>query len=175
MNSECDSDRGSMPGKYVCQVAYPIRTAGINAEMLNLECPNTVGPFASWFSQISWQSLGVDVTLNVLQGKSFQDLSVYCLFAMKSRAPQDWLCTFFVPMRCVVLLEVMVKAQHVPRVFNDFFTLPHAKKPDPNSETSHLAAAVIELSVYIFRCIQCTTLLYLSKEVWMRNFRVTKF
>ena len=64
-------------------------------------------------------------------------------------------------MRCVVLLEVMVKAQHVPRVFNDFFTLPQAKKPDPNSETSPLASAVIELSVYVFRCIQCATILYL--------------
>jgi hypothetical protein len=30
------------------QVAYPIRTSGFDAEMLNLEFPNTVGPFVSW-------------------------------------------------------------------------------------------------------------------------------
>eukprot|EP00438_Fugacium_kawagutii_P004439 Skav210971 [mRNA] locus=scaffold2129:145203:157596:+ [translate_table: standard] len=32
--------------------------------------------------------------------------------------------------------QVMVKAQLFPRVFNDFFSLPQAKKPDPDSETS---------------------------------------
>ena len=31
----------------ILQVAYPIRTAGFDAEMLNLEFPNTVGPFVS--------------------------------------------------------------------------------------------------------------------------------
>lgn len=60
------------------EVAYPIRTSGFDAEMLNLEFPNTVGPF------------------------------------------------------------VMVKAQLFPRVFNAFFTLPQAKKPDPTSETSFM-------------------------------------
>ena len=30
------------------QVAYPIRTSGFDAEMLNLEFPNTVGPVVSW-------------------------------------------------------------------------------------------------------------------------------
>ncbi|CAK9102536.1 unnamed protein product [Durusdinium trenchii] len=60
------------------EVAYPIRTAGFDAELLNLEFPNTVGPF------------------------------------------------------------VMVKAAQFPRVFNEFFSLPHAKKPDPNSETSFM-------------------------------------
>ena len=36
----------------------------------------------------------------------------------------------------------MVKAQLFPRVFNAFFTLPQAKKPDPTSETSSLATRV---------------------------------
>ena len=39
-------------------------------------------------------------------------------------------------------LEVMVKAQLFPRIFNAFFTLPQAKKPDPTSETSSLATRV---------------------------------
>lgn len=29
------------------EVAYPIRSAGFDAEQLNLEFPNTVGPFAT--------------------------------------------------------------------------------------------------------------------------------
>lgn len=49
------------------------------------------------------------------------------------------------------LLEVMVKAHHFPRVFNDFFSLPQAKKPDPNNETSSLSLrAWVERS-----CSQC--------------------
>ena len=33
---------------------------------------------------------------------------------------------------------MMVKAPQFPRLFNDFFRLPQAEKPDPKSETSFM-------------------------------------
>ena len=107
------------------QVAYPIRTAGFDAEQLNLEFPNTVGPFVpelmifDYLDQFAKYSLGLSIG-SFWEGKKKRN--------PKRKAVQT---------DSVFLEEVMVKAAEFPRVFNEFFALPQAARPDPKSETSH--------------------------------------